>query len=149
MRNMISLELAKFEDIPIFTEIELSEDTRDFVIPYTTEQHLEYFKEGNFSYLKILQSEDIVGFIILVVEEGVNSIEFRRIAISPSARGIGKLAISEMEKYCSIYMNKDEIWLDVFEFNERAIHIYRSLGYSQFGNSEYKNEKLLLFRKKL
>jgi RimJ/RimL family protein N-acetyltransferase len=148
-RPEIGLQLAAGDDVPMITELERMEDTKEFIIPYSREQHLANLSDEGFVYLIIVQADIRIGFIILVLDKDQRSVEFRRIAIAPAARGVGKLAIHAMEKFCLNELHAKAIWLDVFAFNERAIHAYQKLGYVKTGVAEFQNQTLWLFRKEL
>ncbi|GEM77397.1 GNAT family N-acetyltransferase [Vibrio sagamiensis] len=64
-------------------------------------------------------------------------------------KGLGQLAIKEMEQYCAEHLNCLKVWLDVFESNSRGIHIYQKLGYTQFKEAFYEGKKLLFMEKML
>lgn len=145
----IGLQMATGDDVPMITALECMEDTKGFIIPYSREQHLANLSDEAFVYLIIVQADKRIGFIILVLDKLQRSVEFRRIAIAPAARGVGKLAIHAMEKYCLNELHAKSIWLDVFAFNERAIHAYHKLGYVKMGDAEFQNQTLWIFRKEL
>ena len=54
-----------------------------------------------------------------------------------------------MEDYCRSRFNSRRIWLDVFAFNARGIHVYNKLGYQQFKSGEYESKTLLYMEKLL
>jgi RimJ/RimL family protein N-acetyltransferase len=64
-------------------------------------------------------------------------------------RGIGQDAIAQMEHYVTEILGRSRVWLDVFEENERARHIYEKLGYSRFGDATRGDRRLLLYEKRL
>ena len=53
--------------------------------------------------------------------------------IKEKGKGYGKLAIKEIKKYCFEKLLCHRLWLDVFEFNQRAIHVYKKLGFHREG----------------
>lgn len=125
---------------------EQQSDVGEFILANTKAQHLASMQEATIQYLSVFQNEQLVGFIILVLEPN-NTVEFRRIVIGHRGAGIGQLAIQAMEQYCLEHFACQRIWLDVFDFNERGQHIYRKLGYQEFKRCEHGEHQLLFFEK--
>lgn len=125
---------------------EQQSDVGEFILANTKAQHLASMQEATIRYLSVFQNEQLVGFIILVLESN-NTVEFRRIVIGHRGAGIGQLAIQAMEQYCLEHFACQRIWLDVFDFNERGQHIYRKLGYQEFKRCEHGEHQLLFFEK--
>jgi RimJ/RimL family protein N-acetyltransferase len=82
-------------------------------------------------------------------QESQDTVEFRRIVVASKGKGLGQLAIKEMEQYCAEHLNCSKVWLDVFESNSRGIHIYQKLGYTQFKEALYEGRSLLFMEKRL
>lgn len=79
------------------------------------------------------EKEDKVGFILLGNDEQNRSLEFRRMVVNPKGKGIGRQCLQLVKKYCFECLNYHRLWLDVFEFNHRAIHLYKSEGFVEEG----------------
>ncbi len=137
------------DEISSFVEIEKSNDTSDFIIPYSAEKHRNEMQKPNIVYLSIINESTLSGFIILATESDSESVEFRRIVVTTKGNGIGQFAIFKMELYCKDVLKCNHIWLDVFEFNKRAQYIYKKFGYRQFKTEEYNGQVLLYFNKTL
>ena len=146
---MIRIEEADVRDADTFATMEQSEDTKEFIIPYDSSGHAQKIAGTNHIYLRILKNGELVGFFILALDADDESIEFRRIVVFDKGCGIGQDAIREMEAFCRNRLNRNRIWLDVFEFNKRGIHIYEKLGYVQFGKSTHEGKRLRLYEKNL
>jgi len=129
--------------------MEQAADAKEFIIPYSYEEHRKKIGDPNFVYLKILNSDVPVGFFILVLDPDGTSVEFRRIVVSAKGRGTGQSAINGMELFCQTVLGRSRIWLDVFDFNRRARHIYEKLGYKRFGQAAHDGKRLLLYEKVL
>ena len=143
---MLELRRSLENEINTFVEFEQNAETAEFIIPYSLIEHRQAMSEKRNVYLSIYLNKQLVGFFILVT--GINeSIEFRRIVIDAKARDIGQKAIQLMEQYCQQRLSAKQIWLDVFSFNKRGVHVYRKLGYKQFATEEYQGKELLLFEK--
>ncbi|OZG72943.1 hypothetical protein BTA51_13360 [Hahella sp. CCB-MM4] len=145
----IILEKALREDAFLFTTMEQAIDVRDFVIPYTREMHEKGLCNPGLVYLRILAGDSLAGFFILVPDPDTLNVEFRRIVVSIRGRGIGQMAIREMESYCTDVLSRTRIWLDVFEDNVRGRHIYEKLGYRFFSETLHENRRLCLYEKLL
>lgn len=145
---MFELRKSKIEEADSFVKMESSQETSKYIIPYSKEKHITEMQSGAVIYLSIYNNNSLSGFIILVPEKA-GSIEFRRIVVSAKGKGLGQLAMNATENYCLQELGCSRIWLDVFEFNLRGIHIYKKLGYKQFKVSEHHGNRLLFMEKKL
>ena len=144
---MITLRDTLESDLPQIVELEQDSDVKDYIIPYSLEKHRNNLLADNMTYLTIEQDGAFAGFIILVEHQDENSIECARIALGIRGSGIGQIALGLMEDYCKSRFNPKRIWLDVFEFNARGVHVYTKLGYRQFDTSSHQGKKLLLMEK--
>ena len=143
LRPSLSAELANF------SAWEQDEDSRDYVTPYTLEQHQLEYARDDIVYLSIYDGESLAGFFILVLEPDQASVEFRRIVVAEKGAGIGQSAIACMETYCRDELRRSRVWLDVFDFNQRGRHVYEKLGYKYFDSGTLRGEKLLFYEKSL
>lgn len=144
---MITIRESHIEELSTFVNMESSDDTIEFIIPYTLEEHQAKFKASDIVYLSIMNNEQLAGFIILALDPDGISVEFRRIVVSAKGNGIGQAAIKAMEAYCQPTLQRNRIWLDVFEFNERGRHVYEKLSYTQFKEGDHKGQPLLFYEK--
>ncbi len=90
-----------------------------------------------------------MGFVLLKLEDDKRSIEFRRIVVVEREKGIGQQVLNEIEKYCLNMLKRNRIWLDVFSFNERGIHIYEKHGYQKTGEKDIEGKRALIYEKLL
>ncbi len=66
----------------------------------------------------------MVGFIILSGIENSNlSLEFKRIVIQEKGKGFGRQSLKLIKDYCFNTLKFHRLWLDVFDDNNKAIHI--------------------------
>jgi len=147
--SSIVLERASAEDIGAFVAMEQERDVRPFIIPYDEPKHREVMADPRVTYLRILDRDGASGFVILVLDRDGESVELRRIVVTRRERGIGQDAIAQVEHYVSEVLRRSRVWLDAFEENERARHIYEKLGYVRFGDSLQDGRRLLLYEKRL
>ena len=144
---MVQLVESKQEELKQFCAWERAGDTKEYIIPYTLERHLKEFAKSEIIYLSILVDSKVVGFVILKLEDDPTSVEFRRIVVSEKGQGIGQAALREVDTYCFDKLNRKRIWLDVFSFNHRGIHIYEKQGYQRVGEANFEGKKLFLYEK--
>ena len=52
-----------------------------------------------------------------------------------------------MEDFCRDTLECNRVWLDVFDFNPRGMHVYRKLGYRLLGEENFEGRRLLAFDK--
>ncbi|WP_394241181.1 GNAT family N-acetyltransferase [Vibrio astriarenae] len=145
---MLELRKSVKEEASAFVEMERSIETKDYVLPYPLEKHKLLINSNDVIYLSLYYENELSGFMILS-QESKDVVEFRRIVVSSKGKGIGQLAIKEMERYCREKLGCSKVWLDVFELNSRGIHIYQKLGYQQFREAEIEGKRLLLMNKAL
>jgi len=121
--ELIRLQKSKEHEVASFMEMDRAEGTSEFIVLYSKETHLAELLKKDVHYLSIFSKDLLVGYVILVVENDMASVEFRRIVVGVKGKGIGQSAIIEMEIYCTQTLACSRIWLDVFEVNERGKHI--------------------------
>jgi RimJ/RimL family protein N-acetyltransferase len=146
---MIKVTRASLQDAGLFAEMEQSPDTRQYIVPYAETEHAQRILDPNFVCLRILDADELAGFIILVLDPDQCSIEFRRIVVTMKGRGIGQSAIAEVERLCLSELHRKRVWLDVFECNVLGRHVYQKLGYTKYGEKELDGKELLLYEKRL
>ena len=146
---MIELQESTREDLKLFSSWENIEGIREFICPYSIERHKEEFDKDEIIYLKIDFNSKPVGFVLLKLEDDNNSVEFRRIVVAERGKGIGQKVLKEIEKYCINKLNRNRIWLDVFEFNERGIHIYGKRGYQTINEFDIDGKRVFIYERLL
>jgi len=125
--------------------MERHEANNDFVGQSTTLQHEEMIDGNHAEHLSIFDiKNELVGFILLI-HHPESVIEFKRIVIDKKGKGYGQFSIQKVKQYVFEKLNAKRLWLDVFDFNERAIHVYKKLGFkvviTKYGSIIFKNEK--------
>ena len=137
---------AKREELGRICEMEQRE-TRNFVIPWPLNRHQAEFARPDVVYKSIWCGGQHVGFLILVLDSDARSVELRRIVVTEPGHGYGQRAVSMIDDICRDELGRVRVWLDVFETNERARHVYERCGYNRFGKSEHEGRTLLLYEK--
>ena len=141
---MIELRPTRADELALLVQLENAPGTREFVTPNMLDVHRTNLARDDFVYLSILENQAVVGVIILHLDADPHSVEFRRIVVGDKNRGIGQQAIRAMEAWCRS-LGRLRVWLDVFETNLRARHLYEKLGYRCFGQSAFEGRVLLLY----
>ena len=137
---------AKREELGRICEMEQGE-ARNFIIPYPLNRHQAEFARPDVVYKSIWRGGQHIGFLILVLDSDARSVEFRRIVVTEPGRGYGKRVVGMIDDICRHELGRARVWLDVFETNERARHVYEQCGYRRFGKSEHEGRTLLLYEK--
>ncbi|THY48936.1 acetyltransferase [Aureobasidium pullulans] len=94
----------------------------------------------------VTDAEDqILGFALLTrgppepcIQDIPKQVELQRIYLHPSAqgRGVGKLLASSVEKEAK-EQGFENLWLAVYEKNQKAIQIYEKLGFKTVGTHDF------------
>ena len=122
-------------------------EARNFIFPYPLQRHQLEFARPDVVYKSILRDGQHIGFLILVLDPDDRSVEFRRIVVTEPGRGYGKSVLRMVDKICRGELGRNRVWLDVFETNEQARHVYEQCGYQRFGKSGHEGKTLLLYEK--
>ena len=129
--------------------MERQADTAGFILPEELTEHRAAYDRGDVVYLAIVDRDALAGFILLAPEADGDSVEFRRIVVRDKGQGHGQRAIRLLDDWCRKQPGCGRIWLDVFEFNTRARHVYEKLGYRQFDARDRDGQTLCLYEKLL
>ncbi|WP_366051009.1 GNAT family N-acetyltransferase [Moritella sp.] len=147
---MIELRETEIEDLAIISEFGSQDHSKPFLNVKSMADYESEFTEINTTYLCIINSSNIIlGYFILVKSAQKKSIQLKRILISKESLGIGQRALAKLEEYCISIMGIKRIWLDVYDNNYRAIHVYKKLGYQLFTTEKENKRNVLYFDKSL
>lgn len=137
MKNIIMspdglyLRKASLDDLEFIMRTEHHEDNKDFIIRWTLEQHKVSLEDADKqSFIIETRTRKSVGYVIIAGLNNMNhSVELVRIVISEKGKGYGTQAIQMLQKYVFESLKAHRLWLDVKDYNQRARHIYESLGF--------------------
>ncbi len=130
--------------------LEQHPDAAEFVTQNTLKEHLAAFNDPQIRYLTVEVDGIPAGFLLLANDPDGISVELRRIVVADKSSGVGQAAMRLLESFVVEKIGRSRLWLDVFTTNPRAIHVYKKLGYAQFGTDVYPDGRpLLLLEKKL
>lgn len=145
---MIELRDTTIDELARIAAMERS-GADGFVIPCTLERHRREFARKGVVYKSLYRRDEFIGFVILVLEADGTTVEFRRIVVSEPGRGYGSIALNLVHDLSRSQLSRTRVWLDVFEENDRARHVYEKSGYLPFGRSEYDGRSLIQYERDL
>lgn len=134
--SLIGLKDTLPEEVELIFEMEKQDDNMKFVSTYDKMRHLEVIENKDEEHLTVWckETHTLIGFIILAGVKNPNlSLEFRRIVIEKKGKGTGRQCLQLIKSYCFNTLKFHRLWLDVFEDNSRAIHLYKSEGFIEEG----------------
>ena len=135
--------------------IQMEEANAEFVGQNNFREHRQYIRKLSKAHYSVFENTNgkLVGYFLLNdIDNAIESIELKRIVISDTGKGYGKETLGLIKEICFNELETVSIWLDVFEDNFRAIHVYQSAGFTnQPELAEYirmgKNMRRLLIMK--
>jgi len=150
IEKLIELKNTNISELSTLFEMGKREHIQSFLSTKSMSDHQREFSDDNFIYLNILNvSKLILGYIILLKNLNKGTIQLKRILVHRDNVGIGQDALGKLENYCISQLEIKRIWLDVYEDNSRAIHIYKKHGYQLFKTTITDNRKVLYYDKSL
>lgn len=146
--GVITIDETRLDEVPAIVAMESHEDAAEFVTQFSAERHERDLRDPGIVYKSIYdERRALIGFIILVLDPDALSVEIRRIVVKPKGKGYGKRTMALIDSICREEIGRRRIWLDVFDFNPRAVRTYEQSGYREFGTGELDGKRLLLFEK--
>jgi ribosomal protein S18 acetylase RimI-like enzyme len=141
------LRPATAEDIPGIVALERLPESAQFVGQWSEERHRATFAGSDARYFvcdaEIAGSEagaiehgelKLRAFAILRgLAETSGAIELKRLVVHPPGRGFGRQILAELLHIAFEGFHAHRLFLDVFEDNARARHLYKSLGFEEEG----------------
>ena len=134
MEDMI-FRNAVDRDISRIADLERTPEFRAFVGSWSEEEHLKILNDPDAAYL-VLEDEtgQVIGFALLRgLRAEHNSLELKRIVIGVPNQGFGKKFLEVIVAKAFDEYGMHRVWLDVFETNARARHVYRAFGFHEDG----------------
>ncbi|MEM7653364.1 MAG: GNAT family N-acetyltransferase, partial [Pseudomonadota bacterium] len=130
----VSLIPATGSDLDLIMWLERAPGFREFMLPWPREKHQHAMADSTYRYLlmeaRSEAAKDIRGFVILqVLGEDRPAVEIIRIAANPPGSGIGEHVLALIKTLAFDALGARKLWLDVFDYNERARHVYRKAGF--------------------
>jgi len=125
------LRAAVTEDIPALVALEKKPFARKFVGQWSEERHRATLSGGNARYLLSESEPDrLEAYVILRgLGEDNRAIELKRIVVASPGQGLGRKILAEVIRIAFEDLQAHRLFLDVFDDNARARHLYESLGF--------------------
>jgi RimJ/RimL family protein N-acetyltransferase len=129
------LRPATEADIPFIIETEHSPELREYIGTWTSDEHKAALHDSDVLHLIAANdSETALGYVIVRgLQSEHSNMELKRIVMTSPGRGHGREIMLLVLKRVFEEFKAHRLWLDVFESNLRAQHLYRSLGFQQDG----------------
>jgi diamine N-acetyltransferase len=118
-------------DIPRIAALERTPGARQFVGQWSDERHLATLAGGDARYLiSDSGSGELQAYVILRgFSEDSGAVELKRIVVAVPERGLGRRILTEVIRRSFEEFRAHRLFLDVYEDNARARHLYESLGF--------------------
>ena len=131
MQSDNSLRPAAIADIPQIIALERTAAARMFVGQWSEERHRATLAGGDALYLvSEVESGELQAYAILRgLKETSGAIELKRIVVAKPERGLGRRILEELIQIVFVDLRAHRMFLDVYEDNARARHLYESLGF--------------------
>jgi diamine N-acetyltransferase len=129
------LRPALDSDVPRIVALERQAAARRFVGQWSEERHLATLTGGDARYfVSDAESGDLQAYVILRgLLEDSGSMELKRIVVADPGKGVGRQILEELIHMAFEELKAHRLFLDVYEDNSRARHLYESLGFCYEG----------------
>ncbi|HEX7727912.1 MAG TPA: GNAT family N-acetyltransferase [Terracidiphilus sp.] len=132
---MRSLRLATPADIPTLIALERLTESQLYVGQWSEERHRATLAGEDARYYVVDAADgSLAAYAILRgLAENSGSIELKRVVVGEPGNGLGRRILTELLRIAFDELRAHRIFLDVYDDNLRAQHLYRSLGFKQEG----------------
>jgi len=128
------LRTATTADIPAILALEGNPVARLYVGQWSEQRHHATLIGRDARYYVNDQAGNIDAYVILRgLGEDSRSIELKRVVVAQPGQGLGRRILSEIIRIAFRELDAHRLFLDVFEDNTRARHLYESLGFKYEG----------------
>ena len=132
----MKLRRTTSDDLPFLLETEQRFSELGFVHNDNVCVHQKHMSDPDFAYYTVEEGDKPAGYIILRGLTSADcSVELKRIVIAEPGYGLGRKALRALIDKVFYDFRALRLWLDVFEDNHRARHVYRSLGFVEENSS--------------
>jgi RimJ/RimL family protein N-acetyltransferase len=130
----MTIRPASEADILAIMAIERSPGFDAYVGRSEEEQHRAMMAAADCRYVMLEDETGPAGFAILQGVGATNAVIYlKRIAVGSPGRGLGRQFLAELIRLSFDVYGAEKFWLDAFETNQRARHVYASCGLQQDG----------------
>lgn len=125
----MNIRPATLSDLPAIMEIERTGGFDAYVGRSERAQHEAMMAAADCRYLMLEDETRPAGFAILQGVGAANGVVYlKRVAIRSPGKGLGKRFLSELIRLSFEDYGAEKFWLDAFETNARARHVYAACG---------------------
>jgi diamine N-acetyltransferase len=133
----IHLRPTSTDDLDFVLAAENHQDNRDFIGQWSKAEHEAAIADPDMAHFVVIDGDpcDIceaarVGYVIVYgLTDPNQSLCIQRIVITEKGKGYGKATLRLIQKLAFETWNAHRLWLDVKDFNDRARHVYESVGF--------------------
>jgi RimJ/RimL family protein N-acetyltransferase len=129
------LRTATTADLAAIVALERTPMARQFVGQWSEERHHTTMTGGDARYY-VSETDwgELDAYAILRgLQENSRAIELKRIVVAVPERGLGRQMLQELIRIVFRELQAHRFYLDVFDHNTRARHLYESLGFRYEG----------------
>ena len=125
------LRPARIHDLPEILALESSPGASPFVGQWSEERHRATLASADARYFVAdADSDGLAAYVILRgFAESSGSVELKRIVVGSPGQGMGRRLLNELVRIVFEEHHAHRFFLDVFEDNQRARHLYESVGF--------------------
>jgi diamine N-acetyltransferase len=128
------LRRASIQDLPFVVALEQQFRGHDLVGAEDLAPHEQRMNDPDCQYWIAGHDDSPAGHVILRGIQSVNcSVELMRVVVSEPGQGLGRAVLDAIVTKVFDELAAHRLWLDVFEHNARARHVYRSVGFVEEG----------------
>lgn len=126
---------ALAEDISAIVAIEQIPEYRSYIGSWSADEHLRMMENPDTEYFVARDGNGVVeGFAILQgIQSEHRNLHLKRIAVRVSNRGLGRVLLGFVTARAFLHHHAHRFWLDVFDTNGRARHLYATHGFREEG----------------
>jgi diamine N-acetyltransferase len=130
----MKLRGATTEDLNFIVNLERQFLNLNLVGADDVPTHTNRMNDPDCQYWIVEEDGSPAGHVILCGLKSPNrSLELKRIVIAQLGQGLGRRVMDEILRKAFDELSAHRLWLDVFEHNARARHVYRSAGLVEEG----------------
>lgn len=133
MRENLILRNTNINDLDFVLYSENLDENLPYIGNWNRDGHLSSLSDSSILH-KIIEVEEIaIGYVIVKEYYDKKIIEIKRLVINEKNKGYGKIVLKKLLENYFEKENSERIWLDVRIDNERAQHLYKSVGFVEEG----------------
>lgn len=135
-RTAITLRPTTAADLAFVQAAEQTAENAQFIRQWSRQRHSQACNHPNERHWIITDTvtEKAVGYaIFLGIQDPDQTILLKRIVVTEKGQGYGRATLQQLIAKAFTEFQANRLWLDVMTTNDRAQHLYKSLGFVQEG----------------